>query len=106
MRTRKRSILNPEIFTLKDALRKCGHREDYRSKYENLIVEHAAGMDCSACNRAKMDAYNKAHETLVAKAKELLTSKGIDISTASFDTQISTNDVCVTLWLRFKEEAK
>jgi len=86
--------------TIKNALRKCGHKEDYTATTggtENTVHRYALSENCTACKII----YNKEQKRLqnhaINKAKAIMESKGfVD---CSFDSINEGKKVIVTLYI-------
>jgi hypothetical protein len=76
---RNRSPLKREVFTLKDAVRKCGHKEDYSCSFEHRLNDYAASSLCTSCKRSEEAAKEERRNAREAIALKWVKDHGITI---------------------------
>lgn len=94
--------------TLKNAKRKCGHREDYSTRTswhteERTLADYAYSTDCTACKEAQRLAREAEDKVYLDKAKEYLAARNIDLNDVRFEVNAHAKQVRVDFYLAFND---
>lgn len=98
---RKVLVAEPQKFVLKDALRKCGHHQDYEVavNFKHRAEDYALSSDCKECNKIKCDARDAKEEAKRQIALKWIAKHGITAD-PSIDASESYRDaVQITFYI-------
>lgn len=75
----KPRMLSTPTITIKDALRKCGHKEIYSARTggtENTVTAWALKENCTACKIKENELRKEREDIAIAKARAIMEARG------------------------------
>ena len=92
--------MNKQIITIKDALRSCGHTQDYTCTNKYRAEEFAKSSKCSKCLQVEADIRKQKEDIRIAIAKKWADSYGIKEEMDIDASETYSGSFPVTFWIK------